>query len=686
METHLKNVYGHNNFRPHQKQIIQDILKGDNVSVCMPTGGGKSLLYQFPATYTSKTTVIISPLISLINDQCQSLKSKNITCLNMSDKGKFCTSLKRCLCDLCKVFRDELEISFIYCTPEWFSVHGHRLSKIKQKIALIACDEAHCISNWSHDFRPAYKKMCHQLNNFDNIPLLTVTATATPDVLEDIYDILNVEEINEYLLGSKRPNLAITVFDKSYWNLDVVTKDEPTIIYAQSRKETESLATEFQHKGINCSYYHAGMLDKDRTQVHTEFLEGKISLVTATIAFGMGIDKSDIRHVINYGIPNDLETFYQEIGRAGRDGMPCRSSLYYDDRDFNKAVFLIKKGNESQLENRYRYLDIFKTFLQQDDICRQIMIDEYLRTGSLPEENKIEQKCLLCDNCNSKHEGILFDITIDANKIIDILYIEPYALGMTKTLQICKSVGLKDYLKIIINELYKKKFIKKINSKFGILFEVSNKNHAENIHAFLSDLIYDNIMKSTQIYDRVRKLMSEKYSISEKTFLNDKVLHNIKQNKPSTLVELMMVDGISEDFVVNYGSELLSLIKPGCNKAKPKDSCKNKISNTVQETINLYQNGKQIKEIAAVRNIKSMTVQNHIAEYYGTFFSEINESHIKITKSQIKEVNKAKNNLPNNTKLTPIMEQLNDISWLKLKLIIKASSTHTEQELLNILK
>jgi ATP-dependent DNA helicase RecQ len=688
MEKHLKLVYGHNQFRSYQKEIIEDILNKDNVSVIMPTGMGKSLLYQFPATYTNKITVIVSPLISLINDQCQALQSKNIKCLNLSEKN-FCTNLKRCSCTICKVCRDEEELTFIYCTPEWFSVHGIKLLKIKEKIGLIACDEAHCISNWSHDFRPSYKKICNQLSNFHNIPLLTVTATATPDVLEDIYEILEIETINEYSTGSKRPNLAINIFDKASWNIDVVNKDEPTIIYAQSRKETESLAIQFQSNGIDCLYYHAGMSDKDRTHVHNEFLEGKINLVIATIAFGMGINKSDIRHVINYGIPTDLETFYQEIGRAGRDGMPCKSSLYYDDKDFNKAVFLIKKGNESQLENKYRYLDIFKNFLQDNTICRQVMIDEYLKTGSLPTENIEEDKCAICDNCNCVQIGILFDITTDANKVIDILSLEPYALGMTKTLQLCKSIGLKDYLKIIINELCKKKFIKKDNTKFGILYQVTTKNHVQNIQVFIPELLYNSIMKSTHVYDRVRKLMADKYNISEKTFLNDKVLHNIKQIKPTTLMELIMVDGVSEEFAVNYGSELLSLVKPGCIQSKPKknttEKCKPKISTTIQETINLYKNGSKVKEIATIRNIKSMTVENHISEYYGTYPSEIKDTPIIITVDNIKAVNKAKNNLPENSKLTPIMDQLEDISWLQLKIILKALSSHSEQELIEII-
>tara|TARA_Y100000389_G_C17464318_1_gene524228 strand:+ start:1890 stop:3959 length:2070 start_codon:yes stop_codon:yes gene_type:complete len=687
MEEHLKAVYGHNKFRTGQKEIITDLLENNSVSAILPTGAGKSLLYQFPSTYQNSITIIISPLISLIADQCYALKTKGINCLNLSDKSNFCTNLKKCSCDLCKCYKDELKLSFIYCTPEWFSEHANRLYKLKSKMALIACDEAHCISNWSHDFRPSYKKIGNPIKNFAGIPILLVTASATPDVLEDIYNILEIEEISEYSLGSRRPNLSINIFDKSYWNFDIVNRDESTIIYTQSRKETESLTKQFEKCGINCLFYHAGMSDKDRMKVHTDFMNGKVNLIVATVAFGMGIDKSDIRHVINYGIPTDLETYYQEIGRAGRDGLPCKASMFYDSRDFSKALFLIKQGAEDQLEKKYRYLDIFKDFLEEANICRQYMIDNYLSTGKLPDKDIEKERCGICDNCRGEKQGVYYDITIDANKVLDILFLEPYAFGMTKTIQLCKSVGLKEYIKVIIEALIKQKLVKKINSKYGVLYEVSSKNYCENLQVLLPDTLYKSIMKNTNSYDRARKFMSSKYDIPEKTFLNDKVLLNIKQTKPSSLVELLMVDGIREEFVMNYGPEFIEITKPGC-KQKEVECNKDKkvntsISDTVQDTINLYKSGKTVKEISTIRNLKTMTVENHISQFYGLYPEQINQSCIKMNQKIIQEVIDAKNSLPDSSKLTPIMDQINNITWLQLKIIINAIKTHSNQELLN---
>ena len=689
MENHLKNIYGYNKFRPYQKDIINDILNKNNVSVIMPTGGGKSMLYQFPATFTNKVTLVISPLVSLMADQCLALTSKGINCINLSEQGIYCKNLPRCTCDICKLSRNGKDISIIYSTPEWFSLHANKLYKLKNKIQLIACDEAHCISNWSHDFRPSYKKIGNALKNFRDTPILLVTATATPIVLEDMYNILDIEEISEYSLGSKRPNLAINIFDKSYWSLNIVKKDEPTIVYTQTRKECEKLATDFQNNDIECLFYHAGMPDKDRSNVHKRFLEGDIKLVTATIAFGMGIDKSDIRHVINYGIPTDLETYYQEIGRAGRDGLPCKSSLYYDDKDFSKAVFLIKKGAENQLQKRYNHLDIFKNFLQEPNICRQHMINYYLSNGSLPEQNPIIERCEICDNCNGKIQGIYYDTTVDANKILEILILEKYSYGMVKTLQMCKNVGLKDYIRIIINELCKKNYINKLHSKYGILYEVTIKKHCQNLQILLPEKIYESIMKNTHSYDRARKYMSNKYNIQEKTFINDKVLLNIKQSRPSSAVELLMIDGITEDFVFNYGSEFLELIKPSCKQINPKSNSPLKqnnstVSNTVQETINLFKTGKSIKDISTLRNFKPMTIENHISEYYGFFPKELNQSFIKITPKMIQEVIDAKKTLVECNKLTPIMEKINDISWLQLKIITNALKNYKEEILLNM--
>ena len=467
MENHLKTVYGHNNFRPHQQEIITDILNKLTVSVILPTGGGKSLLYQFPATYMNKITVIISPLISLIKDQCESMESNGIRCINLSDSNSLCSNLETCRCDLCKCSRELISVSFIYATPEWISSRGNRLNKIIDKIILFAVDECHCISQWGHDFRESYQNIAPVLSNFKQIPLLLVTATATPKVLEDIYEILNIEEVTQYSLGTHRTNLSINVLDKSYWDHKIIDNKENTIIYTQTRKECEKLANDLTKKGIECLYYHAGLSDRERETSHTKFLHGEVNVIVATISFGMGIDKSDIRHVINYGVPTDIETYYQEIGRAGRDGLMSKATIFFENKDFSMASFLISKGSEKQLKQRLKNLNIFREYLNEEIMCRQYVIDYYLLHGKYPTTFDEKQKCNICDNCNGIITGVIYNIYIDAVKIVNILSKEPCALGITKTINLCKSIGPKEYIRSVILILAKEEYYTSYKFKMG---------------------------------------------------------------------------------------------------------------------------------------------------------------------------------------------------------------------------
>ena len=301
MEKHLKSTYGFNNFRKHQKEIITDILNKKDVFAILPTGGGKSLLYQFPATFSEKITVVVSPLISLMNDQCQYLNSKNIkaVCLNSES---------------CVTLSQYKNYKIIYTTPEFITANIFSFMETKDNIGLFAIDEAHCVSQWSHDFRESYQQLNILKKHFPEIPLLAVTATATPHVLKEMYSFLNIKNASEYLLGTRRTNLAIKILPK--YEFAKCTFEEPTIVYVQTRKICEKLHNNFLEQGIASACYHGGMEKNAKMKSHEQFIKGEIIVIVATISFGMGIDKSDIRHVINYGVPSNLESYYQEIGRA----------------------------------------------------------------------------------------------------------------------------------------------------------------------------------------------------------------------------------------------------------------------------------------------------------------------------------------------------------------------------------
>ena len=409
MEEHLKKTYGFNKFRPYQKDIINDLLSKENVVAILPTGGGKSLLYQFPATFTKKITVVVSPLISLMNDQCKYLNSRNIktVCLNSES---FVVPSEYC------------DYQIIYTTPEFITSRTKAFLKIKDNIGLFAIDEAHCISQWSHDFRPSYQKLSILAEQFIDVPLLAVTATATPRVLDEIYDYLNITEANEYSLGTRRTNLAISV--RSKFEFAHCEFTQPTIVYVQTRKLCEKLHREFITQGISSAKYHGGMKKDEKEKSHELFINAKIMVIVATISFGMGIDKADIRHVVNYGVPANIESYYQEIGRAGRDGIQSRATLYYDDNDFTTTAYLISLStDETQIKIKTAAMNIFRNFLQEKIICRQQMIDYYFDTGKFANENDVIgiPKCNKCDNCMRDDKPEIIDLSKHSKLIVSFI-------------------------------------------------------------------------------------------------------------------------------------------------------------------------------------------------------------------------------------------------------------------------
>jgi len=428
----LKKYFGYTEFRPLQEEIIKEIVSRKDVFVLMPTGGGKSLCYQLPSIMQNGLTVVVSPLISLMKDQVDSLRDNGISAayINSSLNYEEISNVKNRLVDN--------KIRLLYVAPERLMM-SQFLEFMKQlKIGLIAIDEAHCISEWGHDFRPEYRKLVILKDEFCKVPIAALTATATLMVQNDIVQLLKMGEAEIFKASFNRPNLVYRVLHKgdTYQRLkDYVTAhaNDSGIIYCQSRKTVDSLSDSLQHDGFRALPYHAGMDRLERSKNQEQFTKDNVDIIVATIAFGMGIDKPNVRFVIHYDLPKNLESYYQETGRAGRDGLKSDCILFYSYGDRAKIEYFIEK-KESPHERKIAY-DKLHQMIQYCEtyVCRRKVLLEYFG-----ESYQIEN-CGFCDNClDSKDKGEKFDGTTIAQKFLSCVYRLNQRFGMNYVIDVLK--------------------------------------------------------------------------------------------------------------------------------------------------------------------------------------------------------------------------------------------------------
>lgn len=594
----LKTYFGYDTFRPLQEEIIHHILNKKDALVLMPTGGGKSICYQLPALMMEGTAIVVSPLISLMKDQVDALKANGINAgaLNSSNDETENEILRReCI---------QGKVKLLYISPERLLGEINYLLR-DINISLFAIDEAHCISQWGHDFRPEYTQMKILREQFPSIPIVALTATADKITRQDILKQLNLRNPRTFISSFDRPNISLTVKrgyqqkEKTKAILDFIEKhrNQSGIIYCMSRSKTESVALMLNKHGLKAAVYHAGLSAQKREMAQNDFINDRVQIVCATIAFGMGIDKSNVRWVIHYNLPKSIESFYQEIGRAGRDGLESDTLLFYSLGDI---VLLSKFANDSsQQEINLEKLHRMQQYAEADICRRRILLSYFGETA--------EHDCGNCDVCKNPPER--FDGTVIVQKALSAIARTNEQIGTGVLVEILKGFSTAEvmekgyhqlktfgagrdvpardwydyllqmlqlgYFEIAYNE---NSHLKITESGKKILFAQERaalvvikreetatkgrKKKAEKAKETPQPISYES--EDEKIFEAlriVRKKLADEQAVPAYIVLSDKVLHLLSTIRPTTIEAFGEVSGIGEYKKEKYGKDFVEVIK-----------------------------------------------------------------------------------------------------------------------------
>ncbi len=694
LET-LKKNFGYSNFHPLQEDIIKDVLDNKDVFVLMPTGSGKSICYQLPAVMKEGITIVISPLIALMKDQVDSLIANGIgaSFINSSLSTKEIEEIKIRLL--------ENKEKILYVAPERLaSVDFLYFLKIL-KISLFAIDEAHCISEWGHDFRPDYRNLKVIRNMFPQIPIIALTATAIQDVENDIVRSLKLSNPIIYKSSFNRPNLFYYVRQKedAYDQILDYVKLHPKdsgIIYCQSRKSVENVSKKLKKDGFRALPYHAGLSKNDRTENQEAFIKDDVEIIVATIAFGMGINKPNVRYVIHYDLPKNVESYYQETGRAGRDGIESDCILFFSYGDKKKIEILIEKSRNPQKKAiAYKKLGDMIKFCESIQ-CRRKSLLSYF--GEIYNE-----QCEKCDMCLSPRE--IIDGTEIAKKIISCIketnqrfgmnYIAAIITGSLKSGRIFeyghdnlssynsgKEYSRKQW-QIFIRELIQLGFINVIGDKYPILklniksFDIlsgkatmnitkQNKTEAHSVAKLETNAIID--YKLFEILRTLRKNIADIENMPPYIIFPDSTLKEMAAFFPQTIESLSKIKGVGDIKLKKYGTIFIEKIKKYCNdKNTNQKKIINQMPDTYKQTMELIKLGLSAEEIAKKRNFATSTIFSHAAKLI--FSGELINIDNLVSKEKQESIINCFQEMKTSS-LTPIKEKLgNDYSYDEIRLV-----------------
>ncbi|SFI25479.1 DNA helicase RecQ [Halpernia frigidisoli] len=658
----LQQYFGYDHFRLNQANAVENVIAKKDTFVLMPTGGGKSLCYQVPALVLEGTAIVISPLIALMKDQVDALRVNGISAaflnssMNPNEQNETFRQLK------------EGKLKLLYIAPEKLSAdNGHFLDLLKDiNISLFAVDEAHCVSHWGHDFRPDYLFLNGIKEQFPETPIIALTASADEIKRQDIIKQLNLDDPTVLVSSFDRANIKYFVQPKRSVLNHIIQylKEHPNdsgIIYCLSRKGTEDLAYNLKENGINAAFYHAGISSAERAQVQDDFIKDKTHVMIATIAFGMGIDKSNVRFVIHADLPKNIESYYQETGRAGRDGLPSEAILFYSNADVMKLKkFALVEGNEEQSSLMLRKLQQMTDFSEMQK-CRRQYLMEYF--GESHPGN-----CNSCDYCLSDFEN--WDATTGAQKLLSAVFRLKERYGKNLIIDFLrgsKGVKITDYMKRmptygigsnsdktfwqnLIKQLTINGFLRDSDGEFSVLklTEGSNevlfkgkkvnfqkvKELAKAVTVAELEIAYstNELDANIELFDELRLLrrqQAERENVPPYVILSDASLLELASYLPQNKEELNQISGFGAFKIEKYGDLFLNAILEYCKKNNliskisekaPKKNHTQKQENknlggTYTTTFQMYKDGNSVEKIAEIRSLSVQTIQNHLANF-----------------------------------------------------------------------